>query len=98
ARPERRRYTPPSQVRTSHEGCGGAGSPAAQREDGAVLQKREQDELQQRGEVVAAAETLRSAGESAARSAEKKDEEQHVTIFWRVFGGTILSIVALAAV
>jgi len=63
-----------------------------------VLQKREQDELQQRGEGVAAAETLRSGGESAARPAEKKDEEQHVSVFWRVFGGTILSIVALAAI
>ena len=61
-----------------------------------MLQKREQDELQQRGEGVAAAETLRSGGESAARPAEKKDEEQHVSVFWRVFGGTILSIVALA--
>lgn len=63
-----------------------------------MLQKREQDELQQRGEVLAAAETVRSAGESAAKAADKKDEEHHVSVFWRVFGGTILSIVALAAV
>jgi chromosome segregation ATPase len=49
-------------------------------------------------QTVAAAETLRSAAESSAPKAEKKNTEEHVSLFWRVFGGTILSIVALAAV
>jgi hypothetical protein len=51
-------------------------------------------------EAVAAAETLRSSAESSQhhhKPAEKKDEEK-MSLFWRVFGGTILSITALGVI
>jgi DNA repair exonuclease SbcCD ATPase subunit len=64
-----------------------------------VLQKREQEQEDTgRNGTLAAAETLRSAAESSAKPAETKGDDHHVSVFWRVFGGTILSIVALAAV
>src|SRR5207245_1250135 len=44
-----------------------------------------------------AAETLRSAAASADAPAPAKSEER-LSIFWRVFGGTILSITALVCV
>jgi hypothetical protein len=43
-------------------------------------------------------ETARSAAESSCGEkpiAPKKSEEEHISLFWRVFGGTILSIAAL---
>lgn len=44
-------------------------------------------------------ETGRSAAESSRdRGAEPKKEEEHISLFWRVFGGTILSIVALISI
>jgi myosin heavy subunit len=48
------------------------------------------------GGMLAAAETARSASESSAK-AEGKDDEK-ISIFWRVFGGTILSIAALVVI
>jgi hypothetical protein len=47
--------------------------------------------------LILAAETLRS-GDSAAKAhpAEKTDEK--ISVFWRVFGGTILSICALSVI
>lgn len=54
------------------------------------------ESLEQTGEV-AALETARSAAESTAK-AEPKKEEEHISLFWRVFGGTILSIVALVSI
>ena len=48
---------------------------------------------------LAAAETMRSAAESAHFKGEiAKKEDEKVSVFWRVFGGTILSIVALGGV
>ena len=63
-----------------------------------MLQKRfeqESEEVNERSGEVAALETMRSA--SSAKPVETKDEEK-MSLFWRVFGGTILSIVALAAI
>ncbi len=58
------------------------------------------DEQQNRGTELAAglaaAETMRNAAHH--RDEEHAKSEEKVSIFWRVFGGTILSIVALAAV
>ncbi|HEY1186272.1 MAG TPA: hypothetical protein VGE74_01385, partial [Gemmata sp.] len=57
-----------------------------------------QDEsLEQTGEL-AAYETTRSATDSSAEKAAPKKEEEHISVFWRVFGGTILSIVALVTI
>ncbi len=66
-----------------------------------MLQKRfgqneDKDTCDQRSENSAAmTEATRSANESSAphKLEEKKDE--HLSLFWRVFGGTILSMVAL---
>lgn len=65
-----------------------------------MFQKREQEQEDQQGRngTLAAAETLRSAAESGGKAAEAKGDDHHVSVFWRVFGGTILSIVALAAI
>jgi DNA repair exonuclease SbcCD ATPase subunit len=67
-----------------------------------VFQKRteqENEEAAGQNGMLAAAETLRSAaGSSADKPGERKSGEEHLSLFWRVFGGTILSIVALAAV
>lgn len=63
-----------------------------------MFQKRvehEGDESVGQNGTLAAAETLRSA---AAGPAEKKSGDEQVSIFWRVFGGTLLSVVALAAI
>lgn len=66
----------------------------------AVLQKRfgQNEDTDQTGEY-AAAETARSAAESFSpgKPVEKNDEEK-MSLFWRVFGGTILSIIALIAI
>ncbi|QJW93305.1 hypothetical protein [Frigoriglobus tundricola] len=62
-----------------------------------MLQKRtDDDDIDRTGEL-AAYETTRSATESSGKADPKKDEE-HVSIFWRLFGGTILSIVALVTI
>jgi DNA repair exonuclease SbcCD ATPase subunit len=65
-----------------------------------VIQKREQEQEGTPGQngAVAAVETLRSAGESSDKAADKKSGEEHMSVFWRVFGGTILSIAALVAI
>jgi hypothetical protein len=57
------------------------------------------DEQVDRSGEVLAVETARSASQSSAAKTEtaKKDEEK-LSVFWRVFGGTILSIVALVAI
>ncbi len=63
-----------------------------------MMQKREDhdDENDRNGEL-AALETARSATESSGM-APPKNPEEHISIFWRVFGGTILSIVALVSI
>jgi DNA repair exonuclease SbcCD ATPase subunit len=67
-----------------------------------VIEKRveqDQEETPGRSGAVIAAETLRSAAESSSgKGTEKKKDDEHLSVFWRVFGGTILSIVALAAI
>jgi uncharacterized phage infection (PIP) family protein YhgE len=68
--------------------------------EGTVLPKRggqESDESTERTTEMAAYETARSATESSSKPEEKKGEE-HISLFWRVFGGTILSIVALVSI
>jgi DNA repair exonuclease SbcCD ATPase subunit len=65
-----------------------------------MMQKRTEhdEESLERGEL-AAMETARSASESSGeKNAEPKKDEEHVSIFWRLFGGTILSIVALVSI
>jgi DNA repair exonuclease SbcCD ATPase subunit len=58
------------------------------------------DESIDQSQEVAALETVRSAAESAGKAEPepKKTGEEHISVFWRVFGGTILSIVALVAI
>src|SRR5580700_872640 len=63
-----------------------------------MLQKRTEsdDEGMDRCAQMAALETGRSVAESSGeKPPEPKKEEEHVSLFWRIFGGTILSIVAL---
>lgn len=55
------------------------------------------ESLEQTGEM-AAYETTRSATDAGADKAAPKKDEEHISVFWRVFGGTILSIVALVAI
>jgi chromosome segregation ATPase len=65
-----------------------------------IPRRAEEDEsLNQSGEMTAL-ETARSSAESSGKGAEepKKKEEEHVSLFWRIFGGTILSIVALVSI
>lgn len=65
-----------------------------------MLQRRpdhEDESLDRTGEIVAL-ETARSATESSSAKPEPKKEEEHISLFWRVFGGTILSIVALVSI
>ena len=61
-----------------------------------------EDDLERGNELatgLAAAETMRSAVEASQAKGEaaKKDEEK-LSIYWRVFGGTLLSILALVAI
>jgi myosin heavy subunit len=65
-----------------------------------MMQKRtdHDEEVIDRAGELAAMETGRSAAESSGKAAEPKKEEEHVSIFWRLFGGTILSIVALVSI
>jgi chromosome segregation ATPase len=60
--------------------------------------KRTYDDPSRTDEYLAV-ETARSATQPPppAKSDDKKDEEK-LSVYWRVFGGTILSIVALAAI
>ena len=65
-----------------------------------MLQKRggqDDDALERSGEL-AALETMRSAAESSGEKPAEKKEEERVSLFWRIFGGTILSIVALVSI
>jgi DNA repair exonuclease SbcCD ATPase subunit len=47
--------------------------------------------------LLTTAETLRSAASSAVAAKEEKGEEK-ISLFWRVFGGTILSIASVVAI
>jgi DNA repair exonuclease SbcCD ATPase subunit len=59
---------------------------------------RDQGTTGRNGEM-AELETARSAAESSSgqKPIEPKKDEEHMSLFWRVFGGTILSIMALVA-
>jgi len=57
------------------------------------MSKRTDDHSQSDGDTIVA-EALRA---SAAPPAPKKNDDEKVSLFWRVFGGTILSVAALAA-
>ncbi len=57
------------------------------------------EESQERSGEMVALETTRSANDSSSdRGSEPKKDEEHISVFWRVFGGTILSIVALVTI
>lgn len=62
------------------------------------IPRRTDDSLDRTQELVGL-ETARSSADSS-RGAEKesKKDEEKMSLFWRVFGGTILSIVALTAI
>jgi chromosome segregation ATPase len=63
-----------------------------------MLPKRENqdDEALEGAGMLAAMETARSATESSQK--EKPKSEESLSVFWRVFGGTILSIAALVVI
>jgi hypothetical protein len=48
--------------------------------------------------TVLAAETLRRASNLAPDAAPPNKEEERISVFWRVFGGTLLSITALVII
>src|SRR5438132_9997852 len=50
------------------------------------------------GGTVVAAETLRNATAQGLLAAASAKGEERIGVFWRVFGGTLLSIVALVCV
>jgi hypothetical protein len=56
------------------------------------------DEQSQLLNTPVASETLRSASAPPALPPHKEKEEEKISVFWRVFGGTILSIVALVTI
>ncbi len=61
-------------------------------------QTQPDESIDDSGEL-AAMETARIGGSAGSdKSHEKKPEEEHISLFWRVFGGTILSIVALVTI
>jgi hypothetical protein len=47
--------------------------------------------------LILAAETLRS-GDTPAKTRDGEKAEEKISVFWRVFGGTILSITALSVI
>jgi predicted nuclease with TOPRIM domain len=66
-----------------------------------MLSKRtDQDEESVSRSEVLEMETARSSAESSSgeKPVDKKKDEEHMSLFWRVFGGTILSIVALVVI
>ncbi len=48
--------------------------------------------------TILASETLRSAGAPPVCDAPSSKSEERISLFWRVFGGTLLSITALVAI
>lgn len=62
-----------------------------------MLQKRLGQDREEADDGPVVAETLRAVAAAHHQNAAPKDEEK-MSIFWRVFGGTILSIVALVAI
>jgi hypothetical protein len=60
-----------------------------------VLQKRLDDD---RDGSELASETMRSASELSGSGRSEAGDDEKMSLFWRVFGGTILSIVALGSI
>ena len=60
-----------------------------------VLKRTDTDDQSEGGGIAMAVETLRSP--QVPPMPKPKSEEDKMSVFWRVFGGTILSILALAA-
>lgn len=61
--------------------------------------QEQQDESLEGTNEMAALETARIGGGAGSdKPPEKKSDEEHMSLFWRVFGGTILSIVALVTI
>lgn len=59
----------------------------------------QQNESLEGTDEMAASETARiGAAVGGDKAPEKKKDEEHISLFWRVFGGTILSIVALVSI
>ena len=65
-----------------------------------MLQKRfgPEREESESDSAVAALETARSITSAPIAAPEPKKDEEKISLFWRVFGGTILSIVALVCI
>lgn len=65
-----------------------------------VLQKRfdQDEERDECGGGLVATETMRSATESSSLGKTERGGDEKISLFWRVFGGTILSIVALVSI
>jgi hypothetical protein len=66
-----------------------------------MFQKRQDQDEENNRNGMMELETARSSAESSnsEKSVEsKKKDEEHMSLFWRVFGGTILSIVALVVI
>jgi hypothetical protein len=60
-----------------------------------VSQNRSERQFQQIPESALAIETLRRSAECAQLAPKEENDDNRISIFWRVFGGTLLSIVAL---
>jgi DNA repair exonuclease SbcCD ATPase subunit len=70
-------------------------------EDGSVPRNEFEDDSEERGRSAVAVETLRSASTTSRNDLEPRSPQQaeeRVSLFWRIFGGTILSVVALGAI
>lgn len=59
--------------------------------------RRSDDSADQTQEMLAV-ESSRSAAQSSHAKEEAKNSDEKMSLFWRVFGGTILSIIALTAI
>jgi chromosome segregation ATPase len=62
-----------------------------------VIQKRAGQNEQLDENTLALAEAARVAAQNPPPKPEAKPGEEHMSLFWRVFGGTILSMVAIGA-
>ena len=49
-------------------------------------------------EKLVAVETLRSTANGQTGKKSKEDKGEHISLFWRVFGGTIISISSLIVI
>jgi hypothetical protein len=60
-----------------------------------VSQNRSERQFPQLPESALAIETLRRSAEACQSPPKEENDDNRISIFWRVFGGTLLSIVAL---